>query len=464
MGRIKWRVQEWLYLEELAQSEDGKALLERDVHNWWKDAVRWFVAKYKEKFDYCFAAETTEDFQIRRKLQPRATQQLHPAETENDQNVRIGGISERIGNYVKTKSPNRQRNKSSKSRKSKSPSVAPVSVVDMMAKSSSTPLAPATTGFQLFLASDHPSRPLTVYKTLPDREVFESEARKLNAARHMVKETSPQDRNAKLAEFLPFFKKTYEAMANEVGWVGWFPVGGIDEHGKIVAIHDGTAARLQETYEEYLAKRIGWSVGRLRTVFDDFLRDMFDPPRAASEPMLEVPHTIQSPSSQQGASGGTPSPEHPPVATTSSSSAPTTPQSISTSAAWASLDVHSPTAHPAVSPAPSPRAVPQLLLPIPDNHAQTVQPSDVTKSAVSDYASPHDTPRKEHPTPLSSTPSSLRPSDVATPVETPSKPPPVRFGSAPDRVLTTAPPKRKASQRRRGPKPRKQERAKPQAA
>ena len=82
-------------------------------------------------------------------------------------------------------------------------------------------------------------------------------------------------------------------MANEVGWVGWFSVGGIDEHGKIVAIQyvsldlslaykltyaisDGTAAREHETYEEYLAKRIGWSVDRLRLVFDDFLRDMFD--------------------------------------------------------------------------------------------------------------------------------------------------------------------------------------------
>ena len=82
-------------------------------------------------------------------------------------------------------------------------------------------------------------------------------------------------------------------MANEVGWVGWFPVGGIDEHGKIMAIQcvashypltyelmptisDGTAVREHETYEEYLAKRIGWSVDRLRLVFDDFLRDMFD--------------------------------------------------------------------------------------------------------------------------------------------------------------------------------------------
>ena len=66
-------------------------------------------------------------------------------------------------------------------------------------------------------------------------------------------------------------------MVNEVGWVGWFSVGSIDEHGKIMAIQyvslnlslaykltyaisDGTAAREHETYDKYLAKQIGWSV------------------------------------------------------------------------------------------------------------------------------------------------------------------------------------------------------------
>ena len=82
-------------------------------------------------------------------------------------------------------------------------------------------------------------------------------------------------------------------MANDVGWVGWFIVGGIDEHGRIKAIQcvlpgfnlaclfiqnisDGTAAREHETYEQYLAKRTGLSVDWLRVIFDDFLREMFD--------------------------------------------------------------------------------------------------------------------------------------------------------------------------------------------
>ena len=42
------------------------------------------------------------------------------------------------------------------------------------------------------------------------------------------------------------------------------------------ASSDGTAARENETFEQYLAKRTGCSVSRLRTIFDDFLRDMFD--------------------------------------------------------------------------------------------------------------------------------------------------------------------------------------------
>lgn len=82
-----------------------------------------------------------------------------------------------------------------------------------MAKASPPP--PATSGFQLFLASDHPLRPLTaglregrgdvagysaacsdVYKTLPDRDVFESQAKMLNAARHSNEKTLPSDRSA----------------------------------------------------------------------------------------------------------------------------------------------------------------------------------------------------------------------------------------------------------------------------
>ncbi len=138
-----------------------------------------------------------------------------------------------------------------------------------------------------------------------------AEARKLNAERHTTKEPGSEDRDlygvlpalltalyswlscSKVAGFLPFLKKTYAAMANETALVGWFLVGGVDEHGKIVAVQcvlfecafsfvftltvsNGTAVRENETFEQYLAKCGGWSVDRLRTVFDDFFRDIFD--------------------------------------------------------------------------------------------------------------------------------------------------------------------------------------------
>ena len=227
MGLIKWRAQEWLFLEELAASKDGMELLRRDAHNWWKDAVCWFVANYKEKFDYCFNAETAEEFALRRKLRPRTTQGLYGAETEDDWKARIGGLNKvcvhldfdvpfsqsakRIGSYLKNKSPNRKRNISKKSRESEPAS----SIVDMMSKSSTPPRAPVTNGFQLFFTSDHPSRPQTaglrggrcdvaafsaecsqVYKSLPDRETFELQARKLNAERHATTESTSPDRNA----------------------------------------------------------------------------------------------------------------------------------------------------------------------------------------------------------------------------------------------------------------------------
>ena len=93
MGRIKWRIQEWLYLEELATSALGKELLGRNDHNWWKDAVRWFVTKYRERFNSRFDAETIEDFSMRSKLQPRAKQEHFPAETEQDRQERMANIS-----------------------------------------------------------------------------------------------------------------------------------------------------------------------------------------------------------------------------------------------------------------------------------------------------------------------------------------------------------------------------------
>ena len=103
MGRDSWRLQERVYLEELALSVDGKELLaraeealaEESLSNakkdkkWWKDATNWFAQRYRERFEVCFSAETPEEFTTRRKLHPRSKLEPFPAETAADRDARM---------------------------------------------------------------------------------------------------------------------------------------------------------------------------------------------------------------------------------------------------------------------------------------------------------------------------------------------------------------------------------------
>ena len=168
MGRMKWRVQEWLYLEELSESPDGDEFLQRahgadPTEKWWKDAVNWFVAGYKDKFDYCFSAETLDELMARKKIQPRAVQIPYPAETDQDRQLRLQGISQvclrpdvdlvcilisakRIGSYIKRKSPNYKRNKSGKQQTSTSTVTTVTPIADLAVKSHSK--ATSTNGYR----------------------------------------------------------------------------------------------------------------------------------------------------------------------------------------------------------------------------------------------------------------------------------------------------------------------------
>ena len=232
---MKWRVQEWFFLEELSQSKDGSDLLKEahnagPTHKWWKDALHWFVTRYNLKFSEAFGVETVDELAARKKIQPRAMQSPFPAESEEDRQLRLAGISQvgrgphvdvvhmltlakRIGSYIKRKSPNYKRNKADDSRKLTSPVTAPATIADLVKPNSTTA---STNAYRLFAASDHPSRPQTTvardgrgdlgayatacaeaYKTLPEREAsaFKSTAQKMNAARHAVSPPSPQDRD-----------------------------------------------------------------------------------------------------------------------------------------------------------------------------------------------------------------------------------------------------------------------------
>ena len=207
-------------------------------------------------------------------------------------------------------------------------------------------------------------------------------------------------------------------------------------------------------------------------------------PLHASQPTPEVP--------------ATPQPSHPTLSTDAPSSglsaagtaSPSVGPSLSTGPIHPALGIRSPTAHSSTLPASNPRTAPDVsstnsndqsaaggsYSPLDPSRREPPTPSDASletptspstpsNSRVRDTATPVQTPSKQLPiltTP--STPSSSRSRDLATLVETPSKRPPVQFGSAPDRVLTTAPPKRKASHRRGGTTLRRPARTKLRAA
>ena len=60
---------------------------------WWKNTVEWLVREYKMEFNYCFAQETTEEFAMRQKMQPRAKLTPFPAETEEDLQTRMSKVT-----------------------------------------------------------------------------------------------------------------------------------------------------------------------------------------------------------------------------------------------------------------------------------------------------------------------------------------------------------------------------------
>ncbi len=82
MGQMRWRIQEYLFLEQLAATAEGHEYLEAGKDDWWKHATNWFVDRYRIRFPRePFHAETPEELAQRRKLQPRGQLTMHPAET-----------------------------------------------------------------------------------------------------------------------------------------------------------------------------------------------------------------------------------------------------------------------------------------------------------------------------------------------------------------------------------------------
>ncbi|KAJ2994582.1 hypothetical protein NUW54_g7527 [Trametes sanguinea] len=107
----------------------------------------------------------------------------------------------------------------------------------------------------------------------------------LTSLRHLSIELSPQDNHYSLAwvlhgcrsrlrtpghfhplkvkEFPQWFGEVCDTIGLEIGWIGWFPVGGLDENGEIKAIFPSVGGLHGVTFEEWLAKKIGWTCSTL---------------------------------------------------------------------------------------------------------------------------------------------------------------------------------------------------------
>ena len=57
---------------------------------WWANARNWFVAEYQKEFQ--FDAETDEEFEQRKKVQPRGELQRFGAETDDDRQARVSKV------------------------------------------------------------------------------------------------------------------------------------------------------------------------------------------------------------------------------------------------------------------------------------------------------------------------------------------------------------------------------------
>ena len=193
---------------------------------------------------------------------------------------------------------------------------------------------------------------------------------------------------------------------------------------------------------------------------------MVSAPRAALG--LPVPETTESPPSDQSALIGAPGLEHSIVGSVLSSIGLTTPPPISNTGTSSSLQGPSPTTSLTVSPAARLRAT---LLTTPGNLPQSPclsSVADVPETGSHEHPSPYRpisaeprTPAKSpctnpaaHSTPPSSDPATPSTTGLKSPSTPAAALPSVQFGSAPDRVLTTVPPKSKTSRSNRTTKSR----------
>lgn len=142
---MKWRAQELIFLDSVAESDEGRAQIKKSNVDrregrsyWFRNATNLFIKKYKEEFPDCFQDETTVEFAYRRQRQPHAKLQRYTAETETERDTRLSTVNkasseiinrgcfyllpgQRIESWLKSRSESRTRSKQSNAPPSDTP-------------------------------------------------------------------------------------------------------------------------------------------------------------------------------------------------------------------------------------------------------------------------------------------------------------------------------------------------------
>ncbi|OJT03809.1 hypothetical protein TRAPUB_5538 [Trametes pubescens] len=383
MGKTTWRWPETALLEDIDNSEKGRQFVEearQDVAGWTTRATNHYVTLYLAKFQsICFTKENEAELACRQARSPNAKLEPWPEESEEDRENRVKNIRKRIKSYIQRRSPNNARNSKGAAKNLSAPrnvSAPNLTIVP-------TEKVSFTSGFQQFKKSKHPSKPTVphtsngkidfatynaqvadAYQELSDREQFERTAHEINAERLAALKNFPSraTREQKAQVFPEWIEEVCSVIGLEVGWIGWFPIGGLDEHNNIRAMFPTIGSLHGITFEEWLARKMKWSPGRLRNEFYSFLQEVFDP--AEPDGILVLPETS--------------APSHPERASTSNRSSPSdgpsTPSrgSSSTSSCASAPFPAPPGIHVSSRSAPSPASDTA-----PDNAVTAVAPLDI---------------------------------------------------------------------------------------
>ncbi|KAM5531912.1 hypothetical protein V8D89_014423 [Ganoderma adspersum] len=401
MGAMKWQAQELIFLDSVAESEEGRAQIKRsniDRHEgrsyWFRNATKLFIKKYREEFPDCFQDETT----------PYAKLQPYPAETEDERDARLNTI-------------NKQSNAPSND-----PPVSNVSHTTAPTISTPTSMDAATLGASVVhSALMHTLQGFSLRGGANTR----LEVVSMPAAQVVSTPRSATPTDEQLYKVLSILKEIQLMLMKDRGWVGWCLFSGLDSRGELGNFNHCTAYdSMGASFKEFLTNRLGVIVTSLLTIFENFVGSSFGlPARPLEKSTLGISNTFT------GLAPGA-VPVHNsctnPALTLACSSPPSVPAGVSIS-----HSPHTPAFWTPVKALPSFSSSP-ILLQLEDLlgflAAVVAETSLVSSSNSCSNQSTH--------TPLTST--QRRATEPTHPIN---NSPHVVFGPPPPRLLTTAPEK-----------------------